>query len=217
MGFVAACQGDKVVWLKAGGRYWQAMQDSFTVQKMGPPGVKHGLEIHPPAGGIEGIFPVFGKIVKPKQLTFRWQGKVKGEKPALFLFAEGKIKQRALLLPVQAETVTLPVSESELPAGKVYHWYLGRIESGKHIGQSRVYAFEFLSKNQTRELTSQLTKLGDLPFLQAQIYYHYQLYHDMVGLLESLYSDNKTEGLKRLLFLGYVRLGRHGEAKKFAP
>lgn len=199
-------------------------EDALRAAKMGPPGVKAGLEIRPPEGGIEGIYPVAGLIDPGGNLHFQWQGeKVKGKTPSFFFFEEERNGHQSFPIRSKDKSILLDAKELGLKPGENYRWYLGRMEKGKGIAQSRVYSFSLLQKKNRRALENDFKKLGAMnlatsegaDFLRAQLFYQNKMYHDMVALLEPLYKIVRDKWLKRLLFLGYVRLGRHREAEKY--
>ncbi len=176
-------------------------------------GARHSLEIHPFEGGIEGVFPVYGKISLQKEISFQWRGRnVSGKKPVLCLFEREKNED---CFEVVGTNKKITASQLGLRRGHAYQWYLGRMEKGKIIAQSRVFRFTLLSQEESEKLAKELEKTKGGLLLKGQIYYSFQMYHDMVALLEPRYKMATSEGLRKLLFLGYARLGRHHEAKKF--
>ena len=183
-------------------------------------GARHQLEIKPFEGGLDGIFPVYGALSMTEAITFRWRGKkIQG---ALPVFVFGK---KTFSIRPRDKKIILSAEALGLKSGQKYEWYLGRKEGEKIIAQSRVFRFEILSSQSADRLKKDLENLISLPaktkegrrFMEAQIYYKYRMYHAMVALLEPLYKMAPTESLRKPLFLGYVKLGRHHEAKKFAP
>jgi len=183
--------------------------------KMGPVSTSAPLDLHQPPGGIEGITPIYGTIPLEGAIEFRWRGKpILGKKPLLVFVEEGK-SPKFFLLSRETKKKKLKREELEIQEGKSYQWYLGRLEKGnKIISQSRVFSFRILSNNELKRLTQELSK-SDSDFLEAQVFYNYQMYHDMVNMLESLRKRYTAPEIRKLLFLGYVRLGRHWEAKKY--
>ncbi|MBI5299659.1 MAG: tRNA uridine-5-carboxymethylaminomethyl(34) synthesis enzyme MnmG [Deltaproteobacteria bacterium] len=193
------------------------VQAAFSLIKMGPAGKKAPLDIHPPEGGIQGLYPIYGSIQISPAINFQWKGKnISGENPALIC------EKGIFFVETDDKNLSLTRQELHLEKGKNYHWYLGH-SADKTIAQSRVYSFHVLSDKEENQLKKDLSKLSSIPvstkegkdFLKGEIFYNYQMYHDMVDVLGSLHKKYKTPGLRKLLFLGYVRLGLHREAKKF--
>lgn len=181
-------------------------------------GAKHSLELHPFEGGIEGIFPVYGNLqMSVPDFWFLWRGKkIKGEKPVLVFREQGGKTQKTWDVSGKTGGLLVRTRSLNLKRGKEYEWFLGRLEGEEVIAQSRVFRFRILSKEESRRLQKAIEQ-NKAKFLKAQIYFNYRLYHDMVALLEPRYKMAPSESLRKLLFLGYVRLGRHHEAKKFGP
>lgn len=203
-----------------------AIEDAWTVlkmsqPKMGQPAVDTALKQNVFEGGIEGIFPVAGVILPDRAVRFEWRGeRLKGEKPALFFFKEGTNHHQVFPVSADAKEMTVGVGHF-LPEWR-YRWYVGRVEKGKPIAQSRVYSFAILAqaeseamKNDLLQLEKRSLKTEGADFLKAQIFYHYRLYHEMVGVLRPLHQKFKSAAVQRLLFLGYVKLGKLNEAEKF--
>lgn len=197
---------------------------AFQQAKMGRPGERAPLDLGPPPGGIQGLYPVAGNMQIPPSILFRWKGKnISGENPAL-IFGES-----LFFVMADAKNISLSRQELSLEKGNEYRWYLGRVENDPHqtlkkpVAQSRVYSFRILSDKEDRRLQKELSRLSSLPtkttegreFLKAQVFYNYKMYHAMVDVLNSLHKKYRTPGIRKLLFLGYVRLGLDREAKKF--
>lgn len=215
--------GHSIFETKEGEKILVSLKKEFYGAKMGPVGVAPKLEIHPPEGGIEGLFPIQGTIDPREAILFRWRGnKIVGEKPALIFFEEGK-NHTPFWVQSGQKRVSLKKEELGLKMGRQYHWYLGRMIDGKPIAQSRVYNFKILSEMESQALEQEIENLKGLKtdsekekvFLKAQILYRHQRIHDMVDLLTPLYKKDPTKGKKRFLFLGFAKLGRHREAQKF--
>lgn len=206
-----------------------AMEDAWTAVKMSQPAVDTALKQNVFEGGIEGIFPVAGAILPERVIRFEWRGEsLKGKKPAFIFLKEGT--NRHQVFPVGADTKEITIGVGHLlgvPRLGVrhllnYRWYVGRLESGKPIAQSRVFSFSILTptegealKNDLLQLEKRSLKTEGADFLKAQIFYHYRLYHEMVLTLQSLHQKFKSAAVRRLLFLGYVKLGKLNEAEKF--
>lgn len=203
---------------------YTALEDAINVAKMGPVGLKAKLSMHPPKGYIQGLYPINGTIFPTTKIIFEWKGKdVFGEKPTFFFFEDSKNpKYKIFSITTKTKRLELSAQELGLEEGKTYHWFLGRLEEWPK-SQSQVYSFQILSTKDEARLNHDFktvdalhisTKEGE-DFLKANIFYHYQMIHDMINLLQPIYTKRPSRSLRRLLFLGYVRLGRPVEATKY--
>lgn len=202
-----------------------ALEESLNVRKMGPVGVNTSLEIRPPEGGVRGIFPVYGNIDFAQSLSFQWSGrKILGSGPSLIVTKKGVEPARIFPLKRSRQEVVFSAEQLGLVRGGDYAWYLGHLQDKQPIGQSRVFTFHVLTAEVSQRLQKDLAAIKVLPlktgegreFLKAQIFYRYQMYHDMIDILKTLWKKIPERGVNRFLYLGYVRLGRHDEAQKYA-
>ncbi|MDP2600835.1 MAG: hypothetical protein Q8P84_08920 [Deltaproteobacteria bacterium] len=203
---------------------YTALEDAINVAKMGPVGVKAPLAIHPPVGGIQGIFPIYGDILPSSTLQFEWRGKdILGEKPVFIIFEKHSKEQKIFSLKAGAKKFSINPAKEKIKEGAEYHWYLGRIKNGKPVAQTRVYSFEILSEKNQKKLSRDLEGLSALKlssregetFLKSQIFYHYKLYHNMIDSILPMYQKRPSRSLRRILYLGFVRLGRYSQAQKY--
>lgn len=204
--------------------FGSAFEDAVKVMKLGPAGVAAPLEIYPFEGGIEGLYPVFGSVRHQKTLSFRWRGEpIQGSRPTLFIFDFGDTDHIPFPISSAQQGIQVSARRIRLKPGKEYRWYLGRIEGNEPVAQSRVFSFKVLTKSQEKRLHADLASVNNLSldssdakdFLKGQVYYNYHLYHDMVTMLEPIYQAHPGPELQQLLFLGYVKIGKRAEAKKF--
>ncbi len=203
---------------------YTALEDAINVAKMGPVGIKAPLNANPPKGGMEGLYPIYGNILPSPQINFQWTGKdVLGKKPTFFFFEEAK-EPKYKTFPISKKTKSLAIASQELglQEGKTYHWFLGRLEKWPKA-QSQVFTFQILSQNDQKQLNKDLKNIASLGlstkegenFLKANLFYHYQMFDDMINLLKPMYQKRTSRGFRRLLYLGYVRLGRYAMAKRY--
>lgn len=199
-----------------------ALNDSDRAMKMGPAGIYAPIEIYPFEGGIEGVYPVYGALRKQKSIRFQWRGAdVKGEKPSFILFEHGSLEHQTFFIKSDSKEIVIPTAQLKVQPSNIYLWYLGRVENNQPIGQSRVFRFQFLSDQEEEDLASDLkvVEAADAPnqdvrnFLKSQVFYKYELYHDMVSLLIPLYEKYPNESVAKLLYLGYVKIGKREAAK----
>lgn len=188
---------------------------AFSAPKMFEPEVSTKVSIHPEAGGIEGIAPVYGALEPSPTLSFEWRGKnILGDKPAFIIFEAGGFHHQPYFVGRDAKRISFETKELGLQRGKEYRWYLGRLEKKELIAQSRVFTFRILSEKESKNLARELVE-AKAGFSKALVYYKYQMYHSTVDSLKVLYRERPTSDIKRLLYLGYVKLGRPREAKKY--
>lgn len=221
-----------------------AMKEAVDVSGSGPtvtgmvkmvPGVPltGSFEVIPYVGGIEGIFPA-GTSVTMEDLTsqgvvgFKWSGPtIQGEKPILALYEEGG---SPLFFPIVSDlgSTEIPLKKLKklnLSEGKTYRWYLGQLEKGKPVSQSQGFSFEIVRSSEVEKMNAELGQLTSLgldskeagDWMQAQIFYKYKMYQRMVDTLSPIYEQYQTPAIQRLLFLGYVRMGKYSRAKEFLP
>ena len=193
--------------------------------KMIPGAPKAGqLKVTPAVGGIEAVYPNNTTIRLVDDIVLQWSGTdTRGEKPVLVFFESGQKPQTFDLTAAQKQ-FSLNGKTLGLAKGKTYNWYLGRLEKGKPIAQSQKFSFQTLGEVKEVELEMSLANLKSLnpetpegeAFLKAQVFYQYKMYDRMVAELEPLYATNKTGALKRLLFLGNIRMGKKAQAKQYA-
>ena len=128
------------------------------------------------------------------------------------------------MLKVKADqkSIELKTKKLGLELGKTYHWYLGYKRKGQPIAVSQTFSFKILSTEEAQSFYQEIISLEKVPlkteegrdFLKAQIETQYGLYFEALKHLDPLFQKYKTLGLRRLLLLVNIRLGRLSEAKE---
>lgn len=204
--------------------FGRAFSDASRVMQSGAAAGMYGPLVVSSEGGIEGVTPIYGAIRLSEKILFQWDGEaVQGVQPALMVFESGSLNHIPFNIKTTDKAVFIPAKRMGLKAGHEYHWYLGSLQGSELVGQSRFFSFRVLSEREEQDLQRDLKHLRQLKLvskdgedlLKAQIFYKYDLYHDMVATLQPLYvTYPQEESITRLLFLGYVKIGKRQEAKE---
>lgn len=174
------------------------------------------------AFGVQAIYPVSTTIIVTPTVTFTWQPKpaIDWADPA-FVIDDAK-KKHAFISPIGAKDTQFKLTgaASKLQKGAKYTWYLA---TGAKSPKEKTIKFEFdtLSAEKQAQLTSDIKKIDSMGLsadgknlLAAQLYYRLHLDREMVDALVPVWENNKTPFVKKMLYIGYWRLGSE-EAKKF--
>jgi hypothetical protein len=79
-----------------------------------------------------------------------------------------------------------------------------------------------LSESEKQELAGEIAKADEAAsspdgkaFLKGQVYYSYGQYDEMVKTLKPVYAKTHSPAIKKLLKLGYVKMGLYDEARRY--
>jgi hypothetical protein len=110
----------------------------------------------------------------------------------------------------------------QITSGNSYVWYLASNEKGKILGKSRRFNFSIISTANKKRLNEDRNKIEALNissdgkrFLIAQLYFREKMLDTMVKTLLPLWEKDHSDAVKKLLFMGYARMGLTEEAKRF--
>lgn len=174
--------------------------------------------------GPEGIYPVGTTIEIPNKLTYVWKmdGKFNFSNPVIVIEDNSQKKLWVNKLSSTADKVTIKSKKMKLKPGKKYSWYLASRDNRKILGKSRRFNYSTLSDAEKNKLIRDSQKISTLnisqdgkEFLTAQLYYRAQMNDMMVETLLPLWEKNKTDAVKKLLYLGYIRMGQTHNALKY--
>lgn len=174
--------------------------------------------------GPEGIYPAGTVIEIPKKLTFRWKmdSKFKFDNPVLVVEDASQKKLIIKKLSRSADNVTIKSKKMKLMPGGQYSWYFASRSNRKILGKSRRFNFATLSNAENNKLIQDSQKIAAMnmsqdgkQFLTAQLYYRAKMNDKMVKTLLPLWEKDHADGIKKLLYLGYLRMGQTINALKY--
>ena len=167
-----------------------------------------------PQKRLEAIYPS-GTAIKPsKTITFKWNMKVRFPKPLVVIVnPNGSSETRFDIAPTSLTSATIPAQN--LKRGNKYTWYLASGKDKPGRARSRRFHFSVLTKEQEKHLAKDMRQIDGAAsshdgraFLKGQLYFNYGMNYEMVQTLMPLWKKNKSSSLKKLLLLGYARMGR---------
>jgi len=173
--------------------------------------------------GLIALYPS-GTVVRiGPTIEFRWSEPVGKDwvNPTLALFDVAGKRVSELPLGIGDTSLSICPCKLGLRPGADYKWFLATADKGL---SSKTHEFKFstLSDNETRRLDNELSKISssDLSedgkaLLDAQIYFSHSMYEEAVKGLSPAYARSPSPYAKKLLYLGYMRMGRIAEAKKY--
>lgn len=174
------------------------------------------------AAGLYGTYPRGTAIVLGDTATFSWSQPVSFKGPAVVI---SDSKRHRLATPaVDAGSTSFSKSSAGLglKPGRSYTWYIGE-RQGKGV-RARTGNFDFstLSAAEAKALEGEVAKVRAMKMsedgkelLISQIYFKAGLYHDTVESLKPLYERTKSPYAKKMLVLGYRKMGLNPEAAKY--
>lgn len=176
----------------------------------------------PVSQGIVALYPVGTAIPKVASITFRWHGKLPA-KPIVVCVDEGASSIARLDVPSSsASEAAFSWGNLGLKQGGQYSWYLAAKDAKPGRGVSQRFKFSVLSENQQELLARDMARIDETAttpdgraFMKGQLYYNYGMNREMVDTLLPLWKANKTPALKKLLKLGYAKMGLIDEARKY--
>lgn len=186
----------------------------------GPQQIRLGAKA--PAKGLRGIYPVGTAIVLEPTITFKWSEPVGFKNPVLVL--EDAKRGRLAVLNLKPGETSFHRSSDKLylKSGGSYSWFIAERVGEDVKGRTARFKFTVLSDSQIRALGNQKNGIEAMrmgqdgkDLLIAQTYFGYGLYDDMVNRLTPLYARAPTPFTRKLLRLGYARMGNMTEAAKY--
>lgn len=186
----------------------------------GPQRIRLGAKA--PAKGLRGIYPVGTAIILEPTITFRWSEPA-NFKNSVLVIDDAKRRRLAVVKLKPGETNFHRSTEKlHLKKGESYSWFLAEQVDSDVKGRTARFKFTILSASDAKALEGQKGKIEALrmgrdgkDLLIAQTYFGYGLYDDMVNRLTPLYARAPTPFTKKLLRLGYARMGNAAEAAKY--
>ena len=174
--------------------------------------------------GPQGIYPVETAIEMAPEVIFQWSQRVPiNFANPVIVFDDASKKQITYkkIVPSSGK-IAVKAEESKLAPGNSYSWYLAADENGNILGKSKRFNFSILSEAEKAKLDSDKAKVQSMnisedgkKFLTAQLYYRSKMTDAMVKELVPLWQKNRSDTIKRLLFIAYAHMGRPEEAKKY--
>ncbi len=174
------------------------------------------------ANHVEGIHPVETSIILPDKLTFEWRGRLLPDDPALVL-EDVQHDRRTFDIPHSRSTkLTVDANRLGLTRGDTYSWYLASRGDKPGRGRTRRFAFSVLTAHQEKLLQRDVDTIDSIAqtpdgraFMKGQLCFNYGMNYKMVETLLPLWKKHRSSALKKLLKLGYARLGRPDEVYKY--
>jgi hypothetical protein len=186
----------------------------------GPQQIRLGAKA--PAKGLRGIYPVGTAIVLESTVTFKWSEPASFKNPVLVLDNAKKRRLAVLKLKLGQTNFHRSAEKLHLKRGGSYSWFLAERVNGDVKGRTARFKFTVLSGSRVKALKDQKSGIEAMrmgqdgkDLLIAQTYFGYGLYDDMVNRLTPLYARAPTLFTRKLLRLGYARMGNMREAAKY--
>jgi hypothetical protein len=186
----------------------------------GPQQISLGSKV--PAKGLRGVYPVGTAIVLEPTITFKWSEPANFKDPVLVI--DDAKRKRLSIIKVKAGEISFHRSPEKLnlKRGGSYSWFLAEKVGEDVKGRTARFKFTTLADSEAKALEGEKGKIEGLrmgqdgkDLLIAQIYFQHGLYDDMVNRLEPLYARTPTPFTRKLLRLGYARMGNMAEAAKY--
>ena len=173
-------------------------------------------------GGLENFYPRRTTIILGKKITFVWDESVRMNWKNPVLVIDDSKDKRLAVFPIKstAKSYSVTPARAHIAKGKKYEWYLG---SGRKNPKrkSAKSPFATLSASKEKRYASDKKRISSLKIspegkkiLMAQVNFQYKLYEEMVETLLPVWETNKSPFVKKLLYLGYHRMGS-SKAKNF--
>jgi len=174
--------------------------------------------------GPYGVYPVGTIIEMEKDITFRWRMDKKLNFPNPVFILEDANRKKIIIKAINPEDteLTLKTSKLKLQEGKNYSWYLASNSKRRIIGQTIRYNFGIISQTEKNRLELDKQKIAKMnisadskEFLIAQLYYRAGMYDAMVKTLLPIWEKEQSDAVKKLLYLGYSKMGQTQEMVKY--
>jgi hypothetical protein len=174
--------------------------------------------------GPYGIYPVETIIDLSDEIVFSWRmdKQLQFTNPVVVV-ENSKGKKLAIKTVSQKDTsAAMKVSRLKLQPGENYSWYLASNDKRRLTGKTRRYNFGILSTPDKIKLEQDKHKIMAMnisddgkKFLIAQLYYRVKMNDAMVKTLLPLWEKEHSDAIKKLLRLGYSRMGQAQEMVKY--
>lgn len=174
--------------------------------------------------GINGIYPRETAILLRKNVVFKWESEPKVDWASPVVVVDDEKNEHIAVLPIEPSSteIALVTTEHPLQKGAKYSWYLATKEP-ELKGKTMRFAFTTLpaadeAKLKTEENTVKALPIGESgkKLLKAQLLYKYGLTAKMVEVLNSLWNEAESEYVRKLLWLGYAKMGQVEKAYEFS-
>lgn len=172
--------------------------------------------------GLKGVFPVGTSVRLGSDITFSWSQPIDFSH-ALLIVDDARGKRLAMLkLSEGSREMTHASAKLHLKKGERYTWFLAAQAGSGVKGKTARFKFATLSDADERVLDAERSKIASLKLsdtgtklLSAQAAFQHGLYKDMVDELQPLYEKTQAPFAKKLLRLGYLKMGNTSEAEKY--
>jgi hypothetical protein len=173
-------------------------------------------------GGFENYYPRRTTIILGKKTSFGWDKSVRINWPTPVIVVDSSSGKHLSVIPVKSSSKNYSAATARMGivSGKKYEWYLGSgMKNPKR--KSAKSPFATLSASKIKRYAADKKRIESLKMsdegkkmLLAQLDFQYKLYGDMVGILLPVWKTNKSAFVKKLIYLGYHRMG-DDRAKNF--
>lgn len=194
------------------------------MNQLGPGSPKPALEPIGRALGHQGLYPAGIAMELPENINFKWEkdDKIRIDNPVIVI--EGNNKEKLLVEKISLDKSEIEICSCKLSihSGGEYSWYLASQDGDKILGKSRRFHFSILSEAEVQQLKKDSETINSMDmsedgknFLLAQMYFKYKMYDKMTETLLPLWKKEKTDTVKKQLFVGYTKMGITKEAMKY--
>ncbi len=170
-------------------------------------------------GGLEGLYPRRTTIVLGEKIVFKWNDSFKANWKNPVLIIDDANDKHIAILPIKSlsKNYSTTPARAHIVRGRKYEWYLG---SGRKNPKrkSAKSPFRTLSTAKEKRYMADKKRIASLKMssegkkiLLAQLSFQYKLYDDQVAILLPIWKTNKSPFVKKLLFLGYHKMGSDEE------
>ncbi len=174
------------------------------------------------ASSQRGLFPTGTRVVLGESQSFRWSRPV-DHANAVLVLDDAKRKRLAIAnLKLGDTSFSRSSAKLHLSKGNSYTWYLGESAGDGIKGRTGRFAFSTLSSSDEGSLNAERGRIDSLKIggegkdlLKAQLYFQYGLYDDMVNALRPVYEKSHAPFVKKLMKLGYTKMGNAVEAARY--
>lgn len=192
--------------------------------RLGPGTPKPGLLFLGNSLGPQGLFPVGTTLDMASEITFRWSETAKIDFANPTIVVEDSAGKKVLARKISPATpqITVKTGDLGLEPGKDYAWYLASNEGEKYSAKGARNNFGILSASEKNRLDEDKNKVAAMKisddgknFLIAQLYFRSKMLDMMVKELLPLWQKDHSDAVKKLLYMGYGRMGMAQEAQKY--
>jgi hypothetical protein len=172
--------------------------------------------------GISAIYPRGTSVRLAGDVSFKWDAepKVDWAKPCIVI--EDANKARVAIVDIAAGSTEQKVASSTFKKGLKYSWYLAEKEP-EVKGKTMRFEFATLSDAEASAVEADVAKIRGLgigaegtDIVLAQAYFKAGLVNEMVEVLLPAWQRTKAPYIKKLLWLGYSKMGQTEKAHEFS-